>query len=383
MHIFKKIFLAFTVSLFVVSTIQAKTVDHDSLEDALQFLQQFEPEVVSSEQKLAFKEFLWQLRDKRVVFVGEQHDRYDHHLLQLAVIQAMHAKNPRLAIGLEWFQQSFQAELDKYLAGQLTIQELLHNTEYYERWRYDFRQLKPVLEFAKRNKIPLLALNAQSEITSKVSQGGLEALSVEERQQIPATIHPAEGKYLRYLQGVFDKHMKGQGNPDRFMLVQRIWDETMTMNIVSYLNQHPQDRMVVLTGSGHSTNGTAIPMDLARELPKLAFATVFATRPEEITPDEFDYYVLTQEITLPATGKLGVWLDYRPDQGLFIKELAENSAAAKAGLQAEDQIIQVEGTDIQSMADLLLILAEKLANHKVNVTVKRKDTTHHFTVTLQ
>jgi uncharacterized iron-regulated protein len=31
------------------------------------------------------------LAAKRVVFIGEQHDRYDHHLNQLAIIEAIHA----------------------------------------------------------------------------------------------------------------------------------------------------------------------------------------------------------------------------------------------------------------------------------------------------
>ncbi|MBT8116234.1 MAG: ChaN family lipoprotein, partial [Gammaproteobacteria bacterium] len=76
------------------------------------------------------------LADKRVVFVGETHTRYEHHLIQLEIIQRLHAIDPELAIGLEFFQQPFQEYLDRYVAGELSEQELLQGTEYYRRWRY-------------------------------------------------------------------------------------------------------------------------------------------------------------------------------------------------------------------------------------------------------
>ena len=59
------------------------------------------------------------LARKRVVFIGEAHDRYDHHLNQLAIIRRLHARHPDLAIGMEFFQQPFQQALDDYIAGEL------------------------------------------------------------------------------------------------------------------------------------------------------------------------------------------------------------------------------------------------------------------------
>jgi uncharacterized iron-regulated protein len=52
------------------------------------------------------------LADKRVIFIGEQHTRYDHHLTQLEIIRHLHGQNPNLAIGMEAFQQPFQWALD-------------------------------------------------------------------------------------------------------------------------------------------------------------------------------------------------------------------------------------------------------------------------------
>ena len=67
------------------------------------------------------------LADKRVVFIGEQHTRYDHHLTQLEIIRRLHALHPQLAIGMEMFQQPFQRYLDEYVAGSIDEQTMVEN----------------------------------------------------------------------------------------------------------------------------------------------------------------------------------------------------------------------------------------------------------------
>ena len=71
------------------------------------------------------------LSDKRVVFVGEQHDRYEDHLNQLAVVAGLHEKGRDLAIGMEFFQQPFQPHLDAFVAGEIEEKELLRRTAYF------------------------------------------------------------------------------------------------------------------------------------------------------------------------------------------------------------------------------------------------------------
>lgn len=42
----------------------------------------------------------------QVVHVGEIHDRFEHHLNQLAIIRGLHAKHPDLVIGVWSFSSS-------------------------------------------------------------------------------------------------------------------------------------------------------------------------------------------------------------------------------------------------------------------------------------
>jgi aminopeptidase N len=49
---------------------------------------------------------------KRIVYVGEYHDRFAHHNVQLQVIKALYRKDPKMAVGMEMFQRPYQKALD-------------------------------------------------------------------------------------------------------------------------------------------------------------------------------------------------------------------------------------------------------------------------------
>ena len=49
----------------------------------------------------------------RAIFVGEQHDKFEHHLNQLMVIKKLHEHGYKVAIGMEMFQQKLQTVLKR------------------------------------------------------------------------------------------------------------------------------------------------------------------------------------------------------------------------------------------------------------------------------
>jgi uncharacterized iron-regulated protein len=107
-----------------------------------------------------------QLATKRVVFIGEIHNRYDHHLNQLAIIRRLHELKPDIAIGIEYLPRSTQPQLDDYIAGRTTEQEFLRAAAYYRNWGYDYRLYAPIFRYAREQHIPVVPLNVPNTLPS-------------------------------------------------------------------------------------------------------------------------------------------------------------------------------------------------------------------------
>ncbi|PKP35089.1 MAG: deoxyribonuclease HsdR [Bacteroidetes bacterium HGW-Bacteroidetes-17] len=70
-------------------------------------------------------------------------------------------------------------------------------------------------------------------------------------------------------------------------------------------------------------------------------------------------------------------------QGVYISSVAKNGGADKAGIMAEDVIIQIDNVEIKSSSALLETIGQHHPGDKVNVKVLRKNKPKIFTVTLQ
>jgi uncharacterized iron-regulated protein len=327
------------------------------------------------------------LADRRVVFVGEAHDRYEDHLNQLAIIRGLHQQGTELAIGMEMFQQPFQPALDAYIAGEIDEDDMLRRTDYFERWRFDYRLYRPILRFAREKGIPVIALNLEREITGKVGDGGLESLSADERARIPAEIDNDDSAYRERVKAVFDLHPKGrQEQPEgddkdegkdegkafeRFLSVQLLWDEGMAERAARYLQDHPNKRMVILAGSGHLEYGQGIPQRLLRRLP-LSSAIVLNGGMRDLDPQAADYLLFPRRVELAATGRLGVMLDTAAKgPGVAVQGFSDNSGAAAAGMKEGDRILRVGDKDIGVYADIRLALIDSRPGQKLPVEVER------------
>lgn len=206
-----------------------------------------------------------EVQQARVVMVGETHDRYDHHLNQLAVIRGLHKRGVPVAIGMEYFQRPFQAHLDEFSAGRTTLAQLLARTEWSQRWRFDVRLYQDILTYAQRHGIPLVALNAATETVSAVSTGGIDALDPDRRAGFPPRIELAEGAYRAQLDRMFALHgHMPEAHRERFLQVQYVWDQTMARTAGDYLTANPERTLVLLAGSGHLLHDNAIPARLRR-----------------------------------------------------------------------------------------------------------------------
>lgn len=314
------------------------------------------------------------LVEKQVVFIGEIHDRLDHHLAQLEIIQALHTIHDDLVIGVEYFQAPFQQHLDAYIAGNVDEKALLKNTEYFDRWSFDYRLYRPIIKYAREHSIPVIALNVPAEITRKVARSGLDSLNDEEKAQIPPEIDRSDRAYEDRLRAVFEIHRQQNTsltNFDYFVQAQLLWDEGMAARAANYLHTHPTRHMVILAGNGHLLYGSGIPHRLTRRVP-VRSAIVINAGDENVDPDMGDFLLFPPKTGLSPRGMLGIFMREH-DNGVVIEDLVPGGAAITAGLKKRDQIVEVDGERVTAASDVKLALLDKQPNDRVTVVVRRGD----------
>lgn len=312
-----------------------------------------------------------ELAQYRVVFVGEQHDRLDHHVIQLDVIEYLHSLGTPLAIGLEFFQQPFQATLDAYVAGRIDEQEMLEKTEYFSRWAFDYRLYAPILRFARENSIPLVALNVPSDIVRQTSREGLASLDARQASFVPKNIDRNVIDYEARIRDSFEAHEGiDMGALDNFIDAQLLWDEGMAEAAASYLLEQPERLLVILAGAGHIEYRTGIPVRLERRIFSPVATVLPTSKHASMDAARADYQIDSTEITLPKKGLMGVLLD-ESERGIYALSFTENSAAEKAGMLPGDFIRSINSSTIKEYADIKLTLWDANPGEIAVVTVER------------
>ncbi len=326
---------------------------------------------------LPLAEIISQVADRTIVYVGEKHDRYGDHLLQLEIIRHLHQRYPKLAIGMEMFQRRYQESLDEYISGKTDTQTFLKRSGYLNTWRFNYHLYEDILQYAREHRIPVVALNQEHELVSKVANQGLDQLTQEEKGRIPSEMALDDEPYRERLRRVFEMHqteLPGKQAPqvfEHFHQAQILWDETMAETVASFLTDRPGFHLVVLAGSGHLAYGSGIPKRAYRRIAK-DFAIILPEPGELPEPGIADFIVFPSELEAPEEAKLGVVLDTSGEQ-FMVADLVEGGGAQKAGLEKGDILLAVDGFSVKDLDDIRANLATKYVGDTVKVLVQRAE----------
>ena len=329
----------------------------------------------------SLQDLLAELAGKRVIYVGETHSRYGHHLLQLEVIRGLYERGVDLAIGMEFFQKPFQKWLDAWIAGEISEAEMLEKTQWYDRWRFDYRLYRPILQFAREHRIPVIALNVPRELTEQVSEKGIEGLDREERAQLPAEIDRSDQAYRERLHEVFTRHQgREESQFERFLDVQYSWDEGMAQSVADYLEHHPEKTMVVLAGSGHLAYGSGIPSRVARRIGG-DYLIILPASGAEDRPEMADYLVAVERKQLPPRALMGVMIG-DSGKGVKVEGVTPGSGAQQAGLRKGDLLLAIDGQPVSSLAEIRVRLLDRHPGDRIRVRFERDGEVEEKTLVL-
>jgi uncharacterized iron-regulated protein len=204
------------------------------------------------------------LATQQVVLLGETHTRYDIHRWQLAVAVALHAHGA-IAISFEMFQRRQQPVLDAFIAGEYPDRSsFLEAAEWGEVWRYDAGLYWPIFDFCREARVPMLALNCNRPLVTRVGREGWEAIPLDERDGLTPA-RPALPAYRDYLARIAGPPGR-DADPatiDRFVRAQQTWDRAFAQNIARALDRADPPLVVGIIGRGHLEHGYGTPWQLA------------------------------------------------------------------------------------------------------------------------
>lgn len=203
-----------------------------------------------------------------VVLFGEHHNNPIVHWLQYETTVDLN-KSRKLTLGAEMFEADNQQELNDYLSGKITQKVFDTVARLWKNYPTDY---KPLVDFAKKNKIKFIATNIPRSFASNVYKGGfesLDSLTLEEKSWSA----PLPIKYDANLPGYVKmmKMMGGHGG-DNLPKAQAIKDATMAYFIIK--NRENDKLFIHYNGSYHSDDFEAIFWYLKQEDPNLKIVTV-------------------------------------------------------------------------------------------------------------
>lgn len=213
-------------------------------------------------------ELTTRIASSRVVLLGETHDRFDIHRWQVHVAAGLLASRGRVAMGFEMFPRRAQPVLDAFVAGEWTeASDFLAAAGWGEVWRYNAALYLPLFHFCRQFAVPMLGLNCERPLVTRVGKEGWEAVPEAERDGLTPAL-PATPAYRQYLSriGGPDRDTSRPGPPamdfDRFVRAQQTWDRAFACNIARALADDPGRQVVGIIGRGHLEFGHGTPFQL-------------------------------------------------------------------------------------------------------------------------
>jgi len=317
---------------------------------------------------------------------------------------ALYGRGGNIVIGFEAFPRRLQPVLDDWVAGKLTDEAFLKASEWRQVWGYDAALYMPLFQFARLNRIPMIALNVERKLVSQVGQQGWTGVSISEREGLsdPAPASPA---YQRELARVYvmkktmapdaaDRLPSSQGpsppEPDEaalaeamkqpefkhFVEAQLTWDRAMAEALAGAKRKFSNATIVGILGSGHVAEGHGVPHQL-KDLGIVGSTTLIPVSADAACAlvgtsyaDAVFTLPHTDEMPPPERPRLGVML-VEGDGAPRISRVISDSVAEITGLKAGDEVVRAAGVEMRTPGELADTVARQAPGTWLPLSIRR------------
>ena len=203
-----------------------------------------------TKQIITIDKIVTDMADADVLFFGEDHSDSAGHYLENKIFRALHAVyGNKMALSMEMFETDNQLALDEYLAGKIDEGRLAKDARLWS----NYRDYRPMVEFAKQNKLPVIAANPPRRYVTLVTRRGMKALdslSSDAKHFLPPLPYDTlSGRYREK----FMETMKGapESASKNIYYSQSLWDAGMSYAIHRYYKKNKDKKIFHCVGKFH------------------------------------------------------------------------------------------------------------------------------------
>ena len=252
----------------------------------------------SEGKEVKYEKLLESAKEADVILFGEFHDNPIVHWLEQELTKELYdSKKGDLVLGAEMFESDDQIALNEYLSGLVSEKTLKEEAKLWTNYPSDY---KPLLDFAKKNKLKFIATNVPRRYANMVYSKGLgklDSIEVDAKKWI-APLPIEYDSTLACYADIF-KNAEGHGGQN-LPKSQAVKDATMAFFILK--NFSPGKILIHFNGSYHSDHHQGIEWYLKKANPDIKVLTIGATEQDEINElDKESYGQADFIICIPAS----------------------------------------------------------------------------------
>lgn len=235
-----------------------------------------------------------ELASNDVILIGETHDSPFDHYVEYELFRRV-SKERSVVLSLEMFERDVQGVLDSYLSGEITEDSFMRASRPWENYPTDYRDL---VEFAKKNGIPVIAANIPRNLASLVSKHGPDTLnSISDIKDFFVKPFSTPDDYKQRFLDFFSMLVPGMPmsamSQENMFVSQLFKDATMAFSINKSLSEYPGRLVFMVCGEFHSDYHQGIYEQLKAIKPDIKITTLsISVDSADFDPLKADYLIL-------------------------------------------------------------------------------------------
>lgn len=355
----------------------------------------------STAKQIKLEDLVEQYKNTDVFIIGEAHDNYDCHTFQRDFIAALYKKYPKLIVGFEFFWRQDNQLLEKWRTGQISEEELIKQVGWYKRGNQNYGYTKLIMDVIKKNKIKTIGLNIPRKIVRKISRGGYDSISKEEKALFP-TIDILNTEHRYFIKSVFGlMAVQVPGWFTNIYSAQKAWDVIMAESMIQFLGkkEYKGYKGIIIAGNNHVAYKLGIPFRYKKTDRKARITTISpillpSEKKDKDDEDEeghpmmkamakymkpaslfsrgiADFVFAARQPEYHFFPVLGLGIKLKDDK-IMVTRVAKDTIAKKHGLAKGDQVTSVDGITVTTLEQFRTIVARKGWDDSFSIGIVKK-----------